>query len=58
MSNTVLAELKDGILLLTLNRPRRRTRSTWNSGRLFATELDAARKDDDINGGRYHRCGQ
>jgi enoyl-CoA hydratase/carnithine racemase len=48
MSNTVLAELKDGILLLTLNRPEKKNAFNVEQWKAFATELDAARKDDDI----------
>lgn len=49
MSNTVLAELKDGILLLTLNRPEKKNSFNTEQWKAFAAELDAARKDDDVN---------
>ena len=48
MINTVLAELKDGILLLTLNRPEKKNAFNVEQWTAFAAELDAARKDDDI----------
>ena len=48
MSNTVLAELKDGILLLTLNRPEKKNSFNVEQWTAFAAELDAARKDDDV----------
>ncbi|HOG12538.1 MAG TPA: enoyl-CoA hydratase-related protein, partial [Smithellaceae bacterium] len=48
MSDTVLKEFKDGVLLLTLNRPESKNsfnKELWES---FAAELDAARADDDV----------
>ena len=48
MSNTVLKELKDGILLLTLNRPDKKNSFNVEQWTAFAAELDAARKDDDV----------
>ena len=44
MSSTVLAELKDGILLLTLNRPKKKNSFNVEQWKAFAAELDAARK--------------
>ena len=48
MSSTVLKELKDGILLLTLNRPNTKNSFNLEQWEAFAAELDAARKDDDV----------
>jgi enoyl-CoA hydratase/carnithine racemase len=48
MSDTVLKELKDGVLLLTLNRPESKNsfnKELWES---FAAELDAARENEDV----------
>ena len=49
MSNTVLKELNDGILLLTLNRPEKKNSFNVEQWTAFAAELDAARVDDDVN---------
>jgi enoyl-CoA hydratase/carnithine racemase len=49
MSNTVLKELKDGILLLTLNRPEKKNSFNVELWTAFAAELDAARVNDDVN---------
>ena len=49
MSNTVLKELKDGILLLTLNRPDKKNSFNVEQWTAFAAELDAARVNDDVN---------
>ena len=48
MSNTVLKELKDGILLLTLNRPDKKNSFNVEQWTAFAAELDAARVNDDV----------
>jgi enoyl-CoA hydratase/carnithine racemase len=48
MSNTVLKELKDGILLLTLNRPEKKNAFNTQQWKALATELDAARENDDV----------
>jgi enoyl-CoA hydratase/carnithine racemase len=48
MSNTVLKELKDGILLLTLNRPEKKNAFNAQQWKALATELDAARENDDV----------
>ncbi len=48
MSNTVLKELKDGILLLTLNRPEKKNSFNIEQWKALAAELDAAREDDDV----------
>ena len=49
MSNTVLKELNDGILLLTLNRPEKKNSFNVEQWTAFAAELDAARGNDDVN---------
>jgi enoyl-CoA hydratase/carnithine racemase len=49
MSSTVLKEFKDGILLLTLNRPEKKNSFNTEQWTAFAAELDAAREDDDVN---------
>jgi enoyl-CoA hydratase/carnithine racemase len=49
MSNTVLKELNDGILLLTLNRPDKKNSFNVEQWTAFAAELDAARVNDDVN---------
>lgn len=49
MSNTVLKELNDGILLLTLNRPEKKNSFNVEQWTAFAAELDAARVNDDVN---------
>ncbi len=49
MSNTVLKELNDGILLLTLNRPEKKNSFNVEQWTAFAAELDAARINDDVN---------
>jgi len=48
MSNTVLKELNDGILLLTLNRPDKKNSFNVEQWTAFAAELDAARVNDDV----------
>lgn len=48
MSNTVLKELKDGILLLTLNRPEKKNAFNAQQWKALATELDAVRENDDV----------
>jgi enoyl-CoA hydratase/carnithine racemase len=48
MSNTVLKELKDGILLLTLNRPEKKNAFNAQQWKALAAELDAARENDDV----------
>ena len=48
MSNTVLKELKDGVLLLTLNRPDKKNSFNMEQWKACAAELDAARVDDDV----------
>ena len=48
MSNTVLKELNDGVLLLTLNRPDKKNSFNVEQWTAFAAELDAARVNDDI----------
>jgi enoyl-CoA hydratase/carnithine racemase len=48
MSNTVLAELKDGVLLLTLNRPDKKNSFNTEQWTALAARLDAARADDDV----------
>lgn len=48
MSNTVLKELKEGILLLTLNRPEKKNAFNGEQWKALAAELDAAREDDDV----------
>ena len=48
MSNTVLAELKDGVLLLTLNRPDKKNSFNTEQWKALVAELDAAREEDDV----------
>ncbi len=48
MSETVLKEMKDGILLLTLNRPDKKNAFNSDQWKTLAAELDAARADDDV----------
>jgi len=48
MSDTVLKELNDGVLLLTLNRPNTKNSFNLEQWTAFAAELDAARVDDDV----------
>lgn len=48
MSDTVLKELKDGVLLLTLNRPDKKNAFNAEQWKALAAELDAAREDDDV----------
>jgi enoyl-CoA hydratase/carnithine racemase len=48
MSNTVLAELKDGVLLLTLNRPDKKNSFNTEQWTALAAQLDAARANDDV----------
>ena len=48
MSNTVLKELKDGILLLTMNRPDKKNSFNSEQWKSLAAELDAARENDDV----------
>lgn len=48
MSNTVLKESKEGILLLTLNRPESKNAFNSEQWKALAAALDEARADDDI----------
>lgn len=48
MSQTVLKESKDGILLLTMNRPEKKNAFNSEQWKALAAELDAAREDDDV----------
>ena len=48
MSQTVLKESKDGILLLTMNRPEKKNAFNAEQWKALAAELNAAREDDDI----------
>jgi len=48
MSQTVLREAKDGILLLTMNRPDKKNAFNSEQWKALAAELDAARADDDV----------
>ncbi|MCK7507116.1 MAG: enoyl-CoA hydratase-related protein [Desulfobacterales bacterium] len=48
MSNTVLKESKDGVLLLTLNRPDKKNAFNAEQWKAMAAELDAARENDDV----------
>ncbi len=48
MSDTVLKELKDGVLLLTLNRPDKKNAFNIEQWKALAAELDAAKEDDDV----------
>jgi enoyl-CoA hydratase/carnithine racemase len=48
MSDTVLKELKDSILLLTLNRPDKKNSFNSEQWNALAAELNVAREDDDI----------
>jgi enoyl-CoA hydratase/carnithine racemase len=48
MSSTVLKELTDGILLLTLNRPEKKNSFNTEQWKALAAQLDAAREDDDV----------
>jgi len=48
MSNTVIKELKDGILSLTLNRPEKKNAFDTEQWKAFAAELDTARENDDV----------
>jgi len=49
MSNTVLKELKDGVLLLTLNRPEKKNAFSTEQWKALSSELDAARENDDVS---------
>jgi len=48
MSQTVLKEAKDGILLLTMNRPDKKNAFNSEQWKALAAQLDAARADDDV----------
>ncbi len=48
MSDTVLRDLKDGVLTLTLNRPAKKNAFNTEQWKACAAELDAARADDDV----------
>ncbi len=48
MSDTVLRDLKDGVLTLTLNRPEKKNAFNTEQWKACAAELDAAREDDDV----------
>ena len=48
MSDTVLKELKDGVLLLTMNRPDKKNSFNSEQWKALAAELDAARENDDV----------
>ncbi len=48
MSDTVVKELKDGILLLTLNRPEKKNAFNTEQWTTLAAELHAARENDDV----------
>lgn len=48
MSNTVLKELKDGVLLLTLNRPEQKNAFNTEQWKALAAQLTAARENDDV----------
>ncbi len=47
MSDTVLRDLKDGVLTVTLNRPARKNAFSTEQWKACAAALDAAREDDD-----------
>ncbi len=47
MSDTVLRDLKYGVLTLTLNRPEKKNAFNTEQWKACAAELDAAREDDD-----------
>jgi len=48
MSNTVLKELKDGVLLLTLNRPEKKNAFSTEQWQALTAELYAARENQDV----------
>ena len=48
MSNTVLKESKEGVLLLTLNRPDSKNAFSTEQWTALAAALDDARADEDI----------
>lgn len=48
MSDTVLKELNDGVLLLTLNSPQKKNSFNTEQWKALAAALDAARVDDDV----------
>jgi enoyl-CoA hydratase/carnithine racemase len=48
MSNTVIKELKGGMLSLTLNRPEKKNAFNTEQWVAFASELDSARENDDV----------
>lgn len=48
MSDTVTKELKDGVLLLTLNRPEKKNAFNTEQWKAFAAALDGARENDDV----------
>jgi enoyl-CoA hydratase/carnithine racemase len=49
MSDTVIKELKDGILSLTLNRPEKKNAFNTEQWKALSAELSAARENDDVN---------
>lgn len=48
MSDTVIRELKDGILSLTLNRPEKKNAFSTEQWKALTAELDAARENDEV----------
>ncbi len=49
MSDTVLQDLRDGVLLLTLNRPQRKNAFNNAQWHAFADAMEAARRNDRVN---------
>jgi len=49
MSETVLKELRDGVLLITLNRPQRKNAFSVEQWNAFADAIEAAKTDDHVN---------
>ena len=48
MSNTVVKDLRDGVLSLTLNRPEKKNAFNTEQWKAFSAELDAARENDEV----------
>jgi len=48
MSNTVIKDLRDGVLSLTLNRPEKKNAFNTEQWKAFSAELDAARENDEV----------